>query len=129
MRADRPRSRHEWVDGAAGPVVRPYTLTGGRVRSPALGLGLMALVRADAGVDPAAHPLLQPEHRRLVELARRAVPVAELAAQLDLAVGVVRVLLGDLLTRGLVTVYEPASVPRPYDDDILKAVVSGLRAL
>ncbi|MBY8873348.1 DUF742 domain-containing protein [Micromonospora sp. PLK6-60] len=129
MRADRPRSRHEWLDAAAGPVVRPYTLTGGRVRPSGRGLGLMALVRAEPGADPAAHPRLQPEHRRLVELTRRPAPVAELAAQLDVAVGVVRVLLGDLLTRGLVTAHEPASVPGRFDDDILKAVVSGLRAL
>ena len=37
--------------------------------------------------------------------------MAELAAELDLALGVVRVLLGDLARRGLVSLYEPP--PRP----------------
>ncbi|GAB3944307.1 hypothetical protein GCM10027614_34340 [Micromonospora vulcania] len=64
----------------------------------------------------------------MVALARRPIPVAELAAELDLAVGVVRVLLGDLLAQGLVAVHEPPTGHLP-DDDILKAVVSGLRAL
>ena len=55
--------------------------------------------------------------------------VADLAADLDLAVGVVRVLLGDLLGRGLVTVHQPPAAAHLPDDNILKAVVSGLRAL
>ncbi|MER7269158.1 DUF742 domain-containing protein [Micromonospora carbonacea] len=128
MRADSPGPQHEWLDGDAGPVVRPYTLTGGRVR-PSVGLDLVAFVLAGRGVDPAAHPRLHPEHRRLVELARRPVPVAELAVELDLAVGVVRVLVGDLLARGLVSVHEPAGTAFLPDDNILKAVVNGLRAL
>ncbi|MEV1331952.1 DUF742 domain-containing protein [Micromonospora costi] len=128
MLTEPPGPQHEWLDDAAGPVVRPYTLTGGRVRSAADGFDLVAFVLAGPEVD-AADPRLSPEHRRLVDLAHRPVPVAELAAELDLAVGVVRVLLGDLLARGLVAVHEPpAAAPLP-DDDILKAVVSGLRAL
>ncbi|EEP71370.1 hypothetical protein MCAG_01697 [Micromonospora sp. ATCC 39149] len=128
MRAESPGPQHEWLDGDAGPVVRPYTLTGGRVR-PSVGLDLVAFVLARRGADPVAHPRLHPEHRRLVELARRPVPVAELAVELDLAVGVVRVLVGDLLARGLVSVYEPAGTAFLPDDNILKAVVNGLRAL
>jgi hypothetical protein len=128
MPAEPPDVRHEWLDADAGPVVRPYTLTGGRVR-PTVGLDLVAFVLANRDADPSAHPQLHPEHRCLVELARRPVSVAELAAELDLAVGVVRVLVGDLLDRGLVTVREPARGAFLPDDNILKAVVSGLRAL
>ncbi|GAA2700259.1 DUF742 domain-containing protein [Micromonospora olivasterospora] len=128
MRAESPAPRHEWLDADAGPVVRPYTLTGGRVR-PTVRLDLVAFVLANRGADPFAHPQLHPEHRRLVELTRRPVSVAELAAELDLAVGVVRVLVGDLLARGLVTVHEPRRGAFLPDDNILKAVVSGLRAL
>ncbi|MFE9954139.1 DUF742 domain-containing protein [Micromonospora sp. NPDC005299] len=128
MRAESPGPQHEWLDAAAGPVVRPYTVTGGRVRPPVDGFDLVAFVLTTPGADPAGVPGLQPEHRRLVELTRRPVAVADLAADLDLAVGVVRVLLGDLLARGLVTVRRPAAAHLP-DDNILKAVVSGLRAL
>ncbi|MFG2104483.1 DUF742 domain-containing protein [Micromonospora echinaurantiaca] len=129
MRTESPGPQHEWLDGDAGPVVRPYTLTGGRVRSAVDGFDLVAFVLAEPGADLAAHPELQPEHRRLVELAGRPVPVAELAADLDLAVGVVRVLLGDLLARGMVAVHQPPRTTYLPDNDILKAVVSGLRAL
>ncbi|WBB66762.1 DUF742 domain-containing protein [Micromonospora sp. WMMD812] len=126
MRTEPPGPQHEWLDGEAGPVVRPYTLTGGRVRSAVDGFDLVAYVLA--GPD-AADPQLPPEHRRLVELAHQPVPVAELAVELDLAVGVVRVLLGDLLDRGLVAVHEPPAAAHLPHDEILKAVVSGLRAL
>ncbi|WP_433387221.1 DUF742 domain-containing protein [Micromonospora sp. KLBMP9576] len=129
MRAESPGPQHEWLDDDAGPVVRPYTLTGGRVSPAGDGFDLVAYVLADPAADPTAHPELHPEHRRLVELAARPVPVAELAADLDLAVGVVRVLLGDLLARGLVAVHQPPPTAYLPDDDILKAVVSGLRAL
>ncbi|WP_434741449.1 DUF742 domain-containing protein [Micromonospora sp. SH-82] len=129
MRAEHPDPQHEWLDGEAGPVVRPYTLTGGRVRPAVEGFDLVAFVLADPAADLDEHPRLHPEHRRLVELARRPVPVAELAARLDLALGVVRVLLGDLLAGGLVSVHEPRRAAILPDDNILKAVVSGLRAL
>ncbi|MFG3707887.1 DUF742 domain-containing protein [Micromonospora sp. NPDC047670] len=129
MRAESPGPQHEWLDDDAGPVVRPYTLTGGRVRSSAGGFDLVAYVLAEPGADPAAHPELQPEHRRIVSLAAHPVPVAEVAAELDLALGVVRVLLGDLLAKGLVAVHQPTVAAYLPDDDILKAVVSGLRAL
>ncbi|MEV1073295.1 DUF742 domain-containing protein [Micromonospora parva] len=128
MRTEPPGPQHEWLDGDAGPVMRPYTLTRGRVRSAVDNFNLVAFVVA-ADVDPARHAHLLPEHRRLVALASRPVSVAELAAELDLAVGVVRVLLGDLLAEGLVAVHEPPKAGILPDDDILKAVVSGLRAL
>ncbi|MGC4807155.1 DUF742 domain-containing protein [Micromonospora sp. DT233] len=128
MRAESPGPQHEWLDADAGPVVRPYTLTGGRVR-PSVCLDVVAFVLAARAVDPATRAALHPEQRRMVELTRRPLPVAELAAELDLALGVVRVLVGDLLARGLVSVHAPAGTTFLPDDNILKAVVSGLRAL
>ena len=89
MRAEQPGHQHEWLDGAAGPVVRPYTLTGGRVRPAVGGFDLVAFVLAAAGVDPYGQPGLQPEHRRLVEYARQPVAIVDLAADLDLALGVI----------------------------------------
>lgn len=128
MRAESPGAQHEWLDDDAGPVVRPYTVTGGRV-APASDFDLVAFVVAVPDADPADHPHLHPEHRRLVELASEPVSVAELAAHLDLALGVVRVLLGDLLAGGLVSVHEPPTTAYLPDDNILKAVANGLRAL
>lgn len=127
MRADSSGSQHDWLDAEAGPVVRPYTVTGGRVR-PTRRLDLVAFVVA-APPPPTVRLRLQPEHRMILERSRSPVSVAELASGLDLALGVLRILLSDLLTAGLVVLYEPAASSHSPDDDILKAVVNGLRAL
>jgi hypothetical protein len=129
MQAEPSGPRHEWLDDEAGPVVRPYAVTGGRVAPVAGDFDLVAFVLATGDADPDDHPHLHPEHWHLVELAAEPVSVAELSAHLDLAVGVVRVLLGDLLTGGLVTVHEPPTTAYLPDDNILKAVANGLRAL
>ena len=127
MRTDEPG--HDWLDAEAGPVVRPYTVTGGRVRPTRDGLDLVAFVVA--GPPPAAgeHRQLHPEHRLILERSQQPISVAELASGLDLALGVLRILLGDLLSAGLGSMYEPPAPPHLPDDDNLKAVVNGLRAL
>jgi hypothetical protein len=127
MAADPRRQAEDWLDLDAGPVVRPYQVTGGRVR-PSSGFDLIAFVVA-APLDRVDVTPLQPEHRAIIEIAQQPVAVAELAARVDLALGVVRVLLSDLLTAGLVASYEPQPAAALPDDDILKAVVNGLRAL
>ncbi len=129
MRADRPEPHHDWLDEEAGPVVRPYTVTGGRVRPAVGGFDLVAFVVAGAPQGAGGPALRQPEQRRIIELAQEPISVADLAADLDLALGVLRVLLGDLLAAGLIAMYEPPASPHYPDDNILKAVVNGLRAL
>jgi hypothetical protein len=116
------------MDREAGPVVRPYAMTGGRVRPASGGFDLVAFVVA----VPFDGPLpvhLQPEHRAILNLTREPLSVAEVAAHLDLALGVVRVLLGDLLAEHLISMHEPHGVAGLPDENVLKAVVNGLRAL
>lgn len=95
----------QWYDAEAGPLVRPYAVTGGRTRSGPGGVrfDLIALVEADdAAADRRGASLLGPEHRALLSLCGQdARSVAELSADADLPVGVVRVLLGDLLEAAL----------------------------
>ncbi|MFF6833714.1 DUF742 domain-containing protein [Streptomyces sp. NPDC012438] len=55
--------------------------------------------------------------------------VAELAADADLPVGVVRGLLGDLLESGFVRARRPVPPARLPDERILREVIDGLRAL
>ena len=128
MPTDPRRAPLEWLDGDAGPVVRPYAMTQGRVSPSSGSFDLVAFVVATMPDLPAA-PNLQPEHHAIVAASWEPVSVAELASRLDLAVGVVRVLLGDLLSAGLISLYEPPSASRSHDIDVLKAVVNGLRAL
>ncbi len=130
MPADPVRAPHDWLDHDAGPVVRPYTLTGGRV-APAEGeFDLVAFVVATMSELPlTVAAQLLPEHHGLVAASWEPISVVELAAKLDLSIGVVRVLLGDLRSAGLISLYEPPAASQPHDIDVLKAVVNGLRAL
>lgn len=71
-----------------------------------------------------------PEHVEIVRLCRRSpLSVAELAAELDLPVGVVRVLIGDLMETELVRVSRPVPPAELPDESILREVINGLRAL
>ncbi|WP_128430291.1 DUF742 domain-containing protein [Streptomyces cyaneus] len=123
----------QWYDNEAGPLVRPYAMTGGRTDPGPTGVrfDLIALVTLDAaapGTDD--DTALGPEHRALIELCRpETQSVAELAAGADLPVGVVRVLLGDLLEMGCVTVSRPVPPAQLPDERILRDVIEGLRAL
>ncbi|MEV5437658.1 DUF742 domain-containing protein [Streptomyces sp. NPDC052682] len=122
----------QWYDHEAGPLVRPYAMTGGRTRPGPTGvrfdlIALVTLNQAAAGADDSA---LGPEHLALLKLCRAETQsVAELAAGADLPVGVVRVLLGDLLQLGRVTVSRPVPPAHLPDERILREVIAGLRAL
>lgn len=121
-----------WFDDDAGPVVRPYAMTRGRTTSPAQHrLDLIAVVVAEPHADdPEANQTLSPEHVDIVELCRDTPQsVAELAAELDLPVGVVRVFIGDLVDEELVHVTRPVPPAELPDESILRDVISGLRAL
>ncbi|MEU2337499.1 DUF742 domain-containing protein [Streptomyces sp. NPDC006654] len=121
-----------WFDDEAGPVVRPYAMTRGRTTSPAQHrLDLIAVVVTEPHADdPEADRTLSPEHVDIVELCRD-VPqsIAELASELDLPIGVVRVLIGDLVAGELVHVNRPVPPAELVDESILRDVINGLRAL
>jgi hypothetical protein len=127
MPADSPGDLH-WLDQDAGPVVRPYAMTQGRVAPSGGEFDLVAFVVAVVP-DGVSMPGLQPEHHEIVSAAWEPISVVELASTLDLSIGVVRVLLGDLRSAGLISLYEPPAAAQPHDVDVLKAVVNGLRAL
>jgi hypothetical protein len=133
-RADPPEQLgSQWYDNEAGPLVRPYAMTGGRTKPGPTGVrfDLIALVSLDAGApDVGDDSSLGPEHLALIQLCRvETQSVAELAAGADLPVGVVRVLVGDLLELGCVTVSRPVPPAQLPDERILREVIEGLRAL
>lgn len=118
----------QWLDEAAGPVVRPYALTRGRTRPTGEVLDLIALVTAVRGVEVDAVGL-DPEHLALLQMCRLPTSVADLAADLDLPLGVVQILLADLRDRSLIHVHHPTLPSQMPDPRILKEVADGLRRL
>lgn len=114
-----------WYDEAAGPLVRPYTITGGRTPGEAERLDLSTQVRTLRGVaEPAG---LGPEHRAIMELCRKPMSVAEIAVYVKVPLGVVRVLCADLTERGVVITRSPNHQPAQAPDlETLQAVLDGL---
>jgi hypothetical protein len=107
--------------------VRPYALTGGRTRPSGETFDLMSMVTAVRGAQASTYDL-EPEHLTLLRLCRLPRSVADLAADLDLPLGVVRILLSDMRERGLIAVHHP--VPRQVaDPQLLREVADGLRRL
>ncbi|MFB7613350.1 MULTISPECIES: DUF742 domain-containing protein [unclassified Kitasatospora] len=121
-------------------MVRPYTITRGRTAPERDDLTLITVLTtvedeartALARGSRAGSRGLQPEHRTILDRCRRPAAVAEVAAALDLPVSVTKILLGDLVSQGLLLARAPLSVARAgggADLGLLTAVREGLRRL
>jgi hypothetical protein len=104
--------------------VRPFIMTGGRTKATRTDLRFETLVQRRGANVPATVPS---EQRGLLALCDAPVSVAELAAELDLVVGVASVLLNDLIEAGLVDVFE--SDPDFIELDMLTAMADKIRSL
>jgi hypothetical protein len=107
--------------------LRPYLLTGGRVRPDADALEIEAqVVTTETGF--LAMGTLEFEQRDIVELCQLPMAVAEVAARLRLHLGVTRVLVSDLLVLGHLTVRRPEIVFQ-RSSDIIQRVIQGLQSI
>ncbi|MEU2075392.1 MULTISPECIES: DUF742 domain-containing protein [unclassified Streptomyces] len=122
MKATTPQEG-PWLDDAAGRLIRPYAVSGGRTR-PTIALDLLSLVSA-TGSSPQAS--LGPEHSLALGLCDGPTSVAEIAAHLRLPAVVTKVLLSDLLDCGALTARDPRFHDHPTDRSLLEAVLDGLR--
>ncbi|WP_369245183.1 DUF742 domain-containing protein [Streptomyces sp. R41] len=121
-----------WYEDETGSMVRPYTVTRGRTRpSNRHTIDLMSQVTAvetDEGQPGVDHV-----RAALLDLVRRGSrPVVELAADADLPLTVVRVLLGDLAEARLVRIDAPrrtAPGGPAADPELLREIVERLREL
>lgn len=118
---------YAWLDHEAGPLVRSFALTGGRVRTNT-DFDLLAHVVTTNRASSMLRQV-QPEHRSILAHAATPISLAELASQVDLPLGVVRVLLGDLIELDAIAIQEPAALGSAPDDNVLKAVIHALRTL
>ena len=122
-----PKDR--WLDRDAGPVVRPYAMTKGRT-APASGayIGLIDVVAAVAETQLPPDARLNRQHRRVLSRCRRPITVVDLASDIDLPVGVVRVLLSDLSQYGALRVVASPSEP-VANERLLRDVLDALQGL
>lgn len=124
-----PSNDERWLDAEAGPVVRPYALTRGRTRYSGEAFDLVATVTATR-VQVAYPNVLAPEHVSVLQLVRTPTTVVDIASDIDLPLGVVRILLADLRELGLVAIRAPASTKaQQVDRNTLREVLHGLRGL
>lgn len=119
-------------DDLTGALVRPYAVTRGRTR-PRLEIALEALVETTAqgraGGGKGGHGR---EHQHIAALCDgRLQSLAEIAARMQLPLGVARVLIADMAADGLVAVHQPAALDdnEAVGTELLERVLSGLRRL
>jgi len=128
--ADGARGSRGADDRADAPVpdgaLRPFLLTAGRVAGQDSIAIETQVVTTDSGRT--AVDQLGFERRDIVSLCGSPLSVAEIAAQLSLHLGVVRVLVGDLSADGHLSVYLP-NADASTDVDTLLRVIRGLRAI
>ncbi|MFB4315314.1 DUF742 domain-containing protein [Actinomadura sp. 21ATH] len=117
-----------WLDQDAGPVVRPYTVTRGRTRPRGDALDLIVVLES-TGIPVSPRLRLDPEHRLLLGLCQKPITFADLASEVDLPVGVVRVLVDDLRDENLLRVLRPTPTGDRPDELVLRKLLHGLRAL
>jgi len=73
---------------------------------------------------------LGPEHMSVLRLARSPTTVVDIASDVDLPLGVVRILLADLRELGLGAIRAPVSTKaQQVDSNTLREVLHGLRGL
>jgi hypothetical protein len=114
--------------------VRPYAVTGGRVRSAKSDLPLEALVEVMPGAVTSTG--LPPEKRAILQhAASNYISVAELSALLHLPLGVVRILVSDLADAKYIRVHTSTPVEVTTGQapalslSVLESVLNGISAL
>lgn len=128
MERSHSEAEEFWDDEAAGPVVRPYAMTRGRTQPTGGAFDLISLVVATRSVT-IPQVGLEPEHMAILALCGHMLSIAEVAAHLNLPIGVVRVLIGDLLDRSLLTMRSPERPSDVRENTFFEAVIHGLQTL
>ena len=117
-----------WTDWDAGPVARPYTVTGGRTKQrTTLSFDLIDLMGRT--IRPVGNAASTPERAKILNLCEAPIAVADLTSAMALPLGVVRVLLDDLVHDGLIEVRVAAQRGRVTDQNLLARVLAGIRSL
>jgi len=92
--------------------VRPFVMTGGRVKAERRDLRVETLLQA---TDAAAPGLITPEQEAILATCARPRSLAEVAAECRLVLGVATVLASDLIADGLLKVHQTDPVEIELD--------------
>lgn len=119
-------STEAWYDEEAGPLVRPFAMTGGRTRGSEHELNIITLVLTVATPSDVA---LEWERAEILRLCRTPKSVAEVAASVDLPLTVVKVLISDLIDRGYIVSRSPVLARHLRNASFLQVVLDGIEHL
>jgi hypothetical protein len=111
------------LDGAAGRLVRPYTVSNGRTK-PTVSMDLLSMVIATGQVP---HAPLDPDHANALRLCDGPTTVAEVAAHLRLPAAITKIVLSDLVDCGAVKTRAPYAAADPTNRFVLERVLDGLQ--
>lgn len=114
-------------DGHGGRLVRPYALTGGRTTTNHTQLDLSTQILA-TGRDFDREEL-EPEHGDVVSLCLRPLAIAEIAAHMEIPLFVAKVLVGDLIDRGVLEAGMRILDNPPPDLRLMEQILDRLHAL
>lgn len=109
---------------AGHDLVRPFIMTGGRTRAERRDLRLETMLQTTVERLPMD---LHSEQEQVLRLCSEPLSVAEVAAKLDLVVGVVSVIAGDLIARELLDVHH--TDPVEIELDMLTKMIERVRAI
>ena len=118
-----------WPSPRKASLVRPYTLTAGRTDTD-VDLPLEAPIQTlQAGLAHQWPP--EDPKGKIIQLCVSSPSVAEIAARVDLPVGVARVLVGDLVLSGYLQVHRTLTERSTRDErhELIGRTLRGLRAL
>ncbi len=135
-RHDPPAPRDEQPDDeddldaddedVTGRLIRPYAMTGGRTGGDGPDIPLEAQVLASSQAAE-YHGSYRWEAARLLEMVETPMALVEIAARLEVPVGVARVLVGDLVEDGSLIIHLPP--PTSSFTSLLEQVLDGVRDL
>ncbi|WP_330178583.1 DUF742 domain-containing protein [Nocardia sp. NBC_01503] len=127
------QERDYWYDEAAGPLVRMYGVTRGRTRDVTPELSMITIVVAVPGTPDTRLQRMDPEYQRIVEIAQYPRAIAEISARLHLPVRVIRILIGDLIADGYLSINSNQARHSAPDKseaaELLRAIRDGLLKL
>jgi len=105
--------------------VRPFTMTRGRTRAEGIEVAIESIVY-QSPASLTTPPTLTPVESEIWAAAAGKVSSAEISAKLGLPLGVVRVLVGDLATAGLLHLGRTTATG---DAQLIRRLIDGVRAV